>query len=90
MEREQGGRPDYDRALKQMLQRAHDGFLALIAPDLVWRGERSPELPGKNRQADIVWEVEQPDGMRGILHVELQTKPDPTIGERLAECAIRI
>lgn len=83
-------RPDYDQALKRLLTRAHDGFLALVAPDLVWRAERSPELPAIARQADLVWEVEQPGGGRGILHIELQTKAEADIGERLAEYAIRL
>ena len=57
-ERSRRPRPDYDQALKRLLTRAHDGFLALIAPGLAWRGERSPELPASARQADLVWEVE--------------------------------
>jgi hypothetical protein len=72
------------------LTRAHDGFLALIAPDLTWRGERSPELPAVARQADLVWEVASPAGVPGILHIELQTHPDDEMGERLAEYAIRL
>lgn len=83
-------RPDYDQALKRLLLRAHDGFLALIAPELKWRGELSPELPAVARRADLVWEVEQPNGQRGTLHIELQTKPEVDIGERLAEYAIRL
>ncbi|HEX9414129.1 MAG TPA: hypothetical protein VF916_11550 [Ktedonobacterales bacterium] len=82
--------PDYDQALKRLLTRAHDGFLALVAPDLRWRGELSPELPAVGRRADLVWEVERADGQRGILHVELQTKVEADIGERLAEYAIRL
>jgi predicted transposase YdaD len=84
------GTPDYDQALKRLLLRAHDAFLALIAPGVTFRGELSPELPAVGRQADLVWEVERPDGGRGVLHVELQTKPDVEIGERLAEYAIRL
>ncbi|HZC78045.1 MAG TPA: hypothetical protein VE258_09870, partial [Ktedonobacterales bacterium] len=68
----QSSRPErtsYDQSLKRLLLRAHDGFLALVAPELVWRAALSPELPAVARQADLVWEVEQPDGQRGILHV---------------------
>ena len=84
------GRPDLDQALKRLLQQAHDGLLALLTPELHWRGERSPELPAVARQADLVWEVEDSAGTRGLLHIELQTKPDPEMGERLAEYLIRL
>jgi len=83
-------RPDYDQALKRLLGQAHDGFLALVAPDLTWRRERSPELPSGLRQADFVWEVARPDGAVGLLHLELQTRVDPDLGERLAEYALRL
>jgi hypothetical protein len=78
-----GQRPSYDLTLKRLLTRAHDGFLALIAPDLTWRGERSPELPAVARQADLVWEVASPAGVPGILHIELQTHPDDEMGDHL-------
>jgi hypothetical protein len=83
-------RSDYDQAIKRLLTRAHDGFLALVAPELTWRDERSPEVPAVARRADLVWEVERPNGARGILHIELQTKVESDIGERLAEYAIRL
>ena len=51
-------RPSYDQALKRLLTQAHDGFLALIKPDAVWRDELSPELPDTPRQADLIWEVD--------------------------------
>jgi hypothetical protein len=86
----QGERPDYDQTLKRLLVRAHDGFLGLVAPELTWRRELSPELPAESRQADLVWEVASPDGRQGILHVELQTKIDREIGERLADYALRL
>lgn len=73
-----------------MLTRAHDGFLALIAPSLKWHGERSPEIPAVASQADLVWEVEQHNGKRGLLHIELQLQVEDDIGERLAEYAIRL
>ena len=72
-----------------MLQ-AHDGFLALVAPELTWHGELSPELPSEARQADLVWEVADATGERGILHIELQTRVDATIGERVLEYAVRL
>ena len=78
-------RPDYDQPLKRLLQRSHDSFLALIAPDLAWRAELPTELQFQKRQADLVWRVAQPDGQEGILHIELQTKADPDIGARVAE-----
>lgn len=83
-------RPDFDQALKRLLLRAHDGFLALIAPGLTWCSALSPELPAVARQADLVWEVEHSEGQRGLLHIELQTKADADIGERLAEYGIRL
>jgi hypothetical protein len=46
-------RPDYGQALKRLLLRASDGFLALIAPGLTWRGELSPELPAVARRANL-------------------------------------
>ncbi len=67
-------RPDFDQALKRMLLRAHDGFLALVAPDLTWIGERSPELPAVARRADLVWEVRDTQHRRGLANVELQVK----------------
>ena len=84
----------YDQLLKWMLTRAHDDFLALVAPDLTWRGERSPEVPAVPRYADLVWEVERAgsgaESGPGLLHIELQLKVEPEIGERLAEYAIRL
>lgn len=47
-------------------------------------------MPAVARQADIVWEVEDADGRRWLLHIELQAKPDADMGERLAEYAIRL
>jgi hypothetical protein len=41
-------------------------------------------------QRSVVWEVERPDGRRGILHIELQTKVEPDLGERIAEYLIRL
>jgi len=73
-----------------MLTRAHDAFLALIAPGLAWRGERSPEVPAVARRADLVWEVERGDGVRRLLHIELQIKVEDDIGERLLEYFVRL
>lgn len=82
--------PKYDQALKRLLTRAHDGLLALIAPGMVWQGERSPELPAVARQADLVWEVASVDGTYSLLHIELQAEPDEEMGARLAEYRIRL
>lgn len=43
------GMPDYDQALKRLLLRAHDAFLALIAPGVTFRSEFSPDLPAAGR-----------------------------------------
>ena len=40
------------------------------------------------RQADLVWEVEQQNGARGLLHIELQLRPDAEMGERVVEYAM--
>lgn len=87
---DQSQRPDYDQYLKSLLTRAHDDFLALIAPELTWTGERSPVLPATRREADLVWEVTGKAGERGLLHIELQAKPDADMGERVADYAIRL
>lgn len=84
------GKPSYDQALKWMLAQAPDGLLALIWPGLTWRRELSPELPAVGRQADLVWEIADPAGERGVLHIELQTKPESDIGERVAEYGLRL
>lgn len=84
------GKPDYDQALKRLLVRGHDGFLALIAAGLTWQGELSPELPGVARQADLAWKAARPDGTLEIVHIELQVKPDEDIGERVADYGLRL
>jgi hypothetical protein len=66
----ENARPDYDQPLKAWLERAHDAFLALVAPDVRWAGELSPVLPAIARQADLAWEVAGRDGARGLLHAE--------------------
>jgi hypothetical protein len=83
-------KPDYDSVLKRLLLRAHDGFLSLVAPELSWQGERSPELRAVARQADLVWEVRAQDGQSGLLHVELQVEAKKDIGERVLEYAVRL
>ena len=83
-------RPDYDQTLKLLLAQAPEGFVALVAPDLTWRAQLPTDLPAVARQADVVMEVEDNSGRRGLLHVELQTKVEPDLGERLAEYGIRL
>ena len=83
-------KPRYDHLLKWSLNQAHDDFLAIIMPGLIWRRERSPEVPDIERMADLVWEVERPNGKPGLLHMELQIKLEDDIGERIAEYAIRL
>ncbi len=87
--------PEYDLALKSLLEAAHDGFLALIAPGASFLQSLPTELPASARVADLVWEVIRPAGdvieqaiptseRVGLLHIELQTSPDREIGERVA------
>lgn len=87
-----GGREprNYDQYLKWLLTRAHDDFLALVAPGMTYRGERSPQLPAVPRYADLVWEVENQAGEAGLLDIELQTRSDAEMGERVAEYGIRL
>ena len=82
--------PGYDQPLKLLLARAPEGFLALVAPDLQLRGQRQTDLPAGARQADVVLEVEDHRRRRGLLHVELQTKVESDLGERMAEYGIRL
>jgi hypothetical protein len=35
------GHPSFDQAFKRLLQRAHAGFLALVAPGLTWQSALS-------------------------------------------------
>ena len=84
------GQSIYDQALKRLLSRAHDGFLELIAPGFTWVADDSPELPAAPRQADLVWEAMDAGGRHGLLHIELQTKPDKDIGERVTEYGLRL
>lgn len=87
-------KPGYDQALKEMLLAAHDAFLALIAPGVIWVDTLSEELPAGVRRADLVWLVEDEKGQRFILHIELQVKretdKDKDIRERMAEYALRL
>jgi len=47
-------------------------------------------LPAVARRADLVWEVESPEGARGLLHIELQTEADDAMGGRIADYMIRL
>ena len=47
-------------------------------------------MPAERREADLVWEVSGPDGQRGILHLELQTRVEADLGERLLEYFVRL
>jgi hypothetical protein len=57
---------------------------------MIWRGERATELPAVARRADLVWETEDENGEHSLLHIELQTLADDEMGERLAECKLRL
>jgi len=84
-------KPDYDQPLKWMAESDPDGFLQLIAHAPVrWIRSLSPELPARRRQADLVWEVEGPDGQRWLIHIELQTKPEEFIEARITEYSLRL
>ncbi len=82
-------RPSYDQALKRLITQDHDGFLSLVMPTVTWQQDLSSELPDAPRIADFVWQVQHQDE-QFILHIELQTRLDPTIGGRMALYAIRI
>ncbi len=93
--------PEYDLALKSLLEAAHDGFLALIAPGASFLQSLPTELPASARVADLVWEVICPawdaaeqatpaSERMGLLHIELQTSPDRDIGERVAEYGLHL
>ncbi|HEX8032544.1 MAG TPA: hypothetical protein VF510_01790 [Ktedonobacterales bacterium] len=98
---------EYDAALKKLLETAHDGFLALIAPDVTFEAALPTELPATTRLADLVWAVtfdagqqeDAPDGSgenvgasrhKGLLHIELQTRAEVDLAERLVEYALRL
>ncbi len=42
------------------------------------------------RRADLVWETEDENGKQCLLHIELQTRADDEMGERLAEYKLRL
>lgn len=46
--------PEYDLALKTLLEAAHDGFLALIAPGASFLQSLPTELPASACVADLV------------------------------------
>src|SRR5579883_2685539 len=83
-------RPDYDHALKRLFLDARDGVLALFAPGVTWVGALNSDLPGSNRQADIVWHVKQLNGEPGVFHIELQSTRDDEMGQRVADYALRL
>jgi len=85
-----GGKPDYDSALKWLFAQAPQAVVTLIWPGLTWQQPLSPDLPVNTRRADLVWEITDATGARGVLHIELQTKADPTIGERVTEYGVRL
>lgn len=62
---------EYDAALKKLLETAHDGFLALIAPDVTFEASLPTELPATTRQADLVWAVTFDAGRQ-------EATPDPS------------
>src|SRR6185437_16578816 len=86
-----GPKPDYDQPLKWIAEGDPDGFLQLIArAQARWIRSLSPELLAKRRQADLVWEVELPNGQRCLIHIELQTKPEEAMEARIAEYSLRL
>ena len=84
--RKRAPKPGYDQALKELLLTAHDAFLALIAPGVTWVDKLSEELPAGARRADLVWLVEDAEGQRFILHIELQVKLETEKGKDIREC----
>jgi hypothetical protein len=83
-----------DQALKELLLAAHDAFLTLIAPGVIWIEKLSEELPAGARRADLVWLVQDETSQRIIIHIELQvkleTEKNKDIRERMAEYALRL
>ncbi|SRR5579875_1511327 len=82
--------PKYDQTLKRIFTHAHDEVIALLGLSARWQGERSPEVPAKLRQADLVWEVTDTQGILTLLHIELQVKIEPDMSQRVAEYALRL
>jgi len=87
---EKPDRPDYDHALKRVFAANPEGILSVFAPGATWLDDLRTELPGANRQADLVWKVEQPKGGPGIVHFELQSTNDDEMDERVVDYAWRI
>lgn len=81
---------DYDQPLKWIAEHDPDGLLALLGQRATRRKSLSTELPATMRRPDLVWEVERPNGQTGVIHIELQTKVEEDIGQRLAEYGLRI
>jgi len=87
---EKPDRPDYDHALKRIFASDPEGILLVFAPGATWLDDLQTELPGVNRQADLVWKVEQPKGGPGAVHFELQSTGDEEMDERVVDYAWRI
>ena len=87
---QQPDRPDYDHALKRVFAANPEGILSVFAPGSTWLDDLQTDLPGVNRQADLVWKVEQPKGGPGIVHFELQSTSDDEMDERVVDYAWRI
>ncbi len=87
---QQPDRPDYDHALKRIFALNPEGILSAFAPGATWLNDLQTELPGVNRQADLVWKVEQSKGGPGIVHFELQSTKDDEMPERVVDYAWRI
>lgn len=81
-------RADYDQPLKRLLTKAHDGLLDLLGQAYTWSEEFPTELFAGRRQTDLVWKVIDAAGQFVLLHIELQTHPDPAMNGRIAEYAL--
>lgn len=84
------GRPvsGRDQYAKQIVHAGLAGILAQAGVHLDARALRAEptELPANAQRADLVYA--DPRGV--LVHVEIQTRPDPAMGRRMAEYAIRL
>lgn len=93
------GTPDgggYDAASKAAVHAGLPGLLRLLGIHVAGRrgpGGTSPELqplpvdlPAMVHRADLLYRL--PD--QGLLHIEIQQKPDPVMGRRMVDYAIRL
>lgn len=91
------GRSNYDQAFKRLLGKHQNEFLQFLLPELrlpagvyTWIAEAPTELPAAPLQADRVWIIEDVQRERILLHIEVQTRPDQTMGKRVMQYGTRL